>query len=164
MGDEDLDKFFSSKTHTVPTIQDENNAAHIDFDDFDAIANTDPMNNLLLKKNVVKKPSNHRNRKSRNPLLARPEEEGDVAGEEASQGQEGLWPGRQAGPARTARYRCYLFVQVHSAQVRWFSLCCACRRCCSLVFADLPLQSRPSAVPARRVAERLYCECCIFSL
>ena len=42
----------------------------IDFDDFDAIANTDPMNNLLLKKNVVKKPSNHRNRKSRNPVKA----------------------------------------------------------------------------------------------
>ena len=42
----------------------------IDFDDFDAIANTDPMTNLLLKKNVVKKPSNHRNRKSRNPVKA----------------------------------------------------------------------------------------------
>ena len=42
----------------------------IDFDDFDAIANTDPMNNLLLKKNVVKKPTNHRNRKSRNPVKA----------------------------------------------------------------------------------------------
>ena len=42
----------------------------IDFDDFDAIANTDPMNNLLLKKNVVKKPANHRSRKSRNPVKA----------------------------------------------------------------------------------------------
>ena len=42
----------------------------IDFDDFDAIANIDTMNNLLLKKNVVKKPTNHRNRKSRNPVKA----------------------------------------------------------------------------------------------
>ena len=28
------------------------------------------MNNLLLKKNVVKKPANHRSRKSRNPVKA----------------------------------------------------------------------------------------------
>ena len=41
----------------------------VDFDDFDAIANTDPMNNLLLKKNIVKKPTN-RTRRSRNPVKA----------------------------------------------------------------------------------------------